>query len=241
MAIGAGIGASFRLDSSFALPLVGALVGLALVLAPRWIRQKMIWQKAALPYLSRLASATLGISPADARALQGLLEQGAPPAVTPRQVLISGPIGSGRTSLTAGLGTEFAFRRTKVRYLTFDKFNELAQPPYGDYPGPKNIGFWPWRESQVVLIDDLNGALLPAAAHADQPPRLDTLQTMLKRLDTRLAGSLDSCHSVWVLGDVSDLEPWAAEIRAFCKGQQPPLVVRLQSLADGTADARGRW
>jgi pantothenate kinase-related protein Tda10 len=92
----------------------------AIRLAPPWLRQKITWQKAALPYLFRLANAVATIDPKDAIALQSLIEGGAPPAKPPRQVVIGGPIGSGRTSMAAGIGTEFAFKNHKVRYLSLD-------------------------------------------------------------------------------------------------------------------------
>jgi hypothetical protein len=46
------------------------VVVVAIVLAPRWLRQKIIWQKASIPYLFRLADAAPNISDEDAKALQ---------------------------------------------------------------------------------------------------------------------------------------------------------------------------
>jgi hypothetical protein len=86
--------------------LVGLLVAaVTIVLAPWWLRQKIIWQKASLPYLFRLADvAAQTVQEADAEVLQELIDRGAPPSTTACQVVIGGPIGSGRTPMATGIG-----------------------------------------------------------------------------------------------------------------------------------------
>ncbi|MGZ5804151.1 MAG: hypothetical protein ACXWJT_08260, partial [Xanthobacteraceae bacterium] len=114
MIIGAGIGLAFHLGMPWnAIGLIALLV-IGAILAPPWIRQKIIWQKAALPYLFRLADAQRTVGPEVAHALQKLIDKGAPPHAPPYQVIVGGPVGSGRTSLAAGIGTEFAFRKSTV-------------------------------------------------------------------------------------------------------------------------------
>ena len=58
--------------------------------------------------------------------LQSLIDAGAPPVTVPCQIIIGGPIGSGRTSMAAGIATEFAFKQNKVRYLGLDCLLEFA-------------------------------------------------------------------------------------------------------------------
>lgn len=133
------------------------LILAAVAAAPEWMRQKIIWQRAALPYLFRLAQTdrdTFGGR--DASDLQELVNSGVLPPKSPgRQVVIGGPIGSGRTALAAGIGTELAFNGAKVRYLSFDNLLEFAVGPSHDDLGPRNIGYWPWDEAQIVIIDNI--------------------------------------------------------------------------------------
>lgn len=124
-----GVGASFAFQQSGWWVLISllALIFLAVILAPPWLRQKIIWQKAALPYLFQLADAkpSIGIKPA--KELQDLIDRGPPTRETPPdQIIVGGPIGSGRTPLAAGIGTEFAFKKAKVRYLSLDTLLECA-------------------------------------------------------------------------------------------------------------------
>jgi hypothetical protein len=56
MSIGAAMGWCLHLDWWLSVPLILLLIGAALLIALPWVRQKMIWQKAALPYLNRMAN-----------------------------------------------------------------------------------------------------------------------------------------------------------------------------------------
>ena len=78
------------------------------------------------PYLFRLADVLPTVDKERARVLQSLIERGAPPYTPPCQIVIDGPIGAGRTSMAASIGTEFAFKNHKVRYLSLDALLEFA-------------------------------------------------------------------------------------------------------------------
>jgi hypothetical protein len=173
MILGLGVGFAMQVALGDNHPLRGAaifaiLFVLAIVLAPEWLRQKITWQKADLPFVFRLANVpSKGITDLQAAALQTVVSDSAPPDQKPRQVVIGGPIGSGRTELAAGIGTEFAFKNRKVRYLTLTALLELAQtlpPSRSDRndSGPDNINYWPWTDAQVLVIDDV-GPLISAS------------------------------------------------------------------------------
>ena len=223
--------------------IVGLLVVIAVgvVLAPDWLRQKIIWQKAALPYLSRLAEAPKTFANnEDARLLQRLIsKKDGPPDGPGSQVVITGRIGSGRTSFAAGIGTEFAFKRAKVRYVGFDALLEFAvgssPEKYLNDPGPWNIDYWPWSESQVVIIDNI-GPLVAVQPHYEQT----SLQQFSDYLDNELKSVAEvfrKCHSVWVLGDLDkpDLKLSADEvlygfsdkIKAYCGAVEDPLIIEM--------------
>jgi hypothetical protein len=82
-----------------------------------------------------------------AKKLQALLDAGAPPQVQPTQVIIGGPVGSERTQLAAGVGTEFPFRKLKTRYISIRsllEFASAAQPPdFPDDSGWVNVNYLP--------------------------------------------------------------------------------------------------
>lgn len=233
--------------------LVGMLVLVAagFVLVPFWFRQKIIWQKAGLPYLFRLAEvAPNTFSTSDARELQALIVHKAPPQGIARQVVIGGPIGSGRTALAAGIGTEFAFNRVKVRYLSFDSLLEFAVGPTRDDQGPRNIEYWPWDDAQVVIIDNV-GPLIAAERGGESALR--------QQFRVQLAGDLQSvasvfqkCHSIWVVGDLSDpsvtsmtggnLDALSQTIKGYCGASESPLIIELSNAIpeDAPPDAPGR-
>jgi hypothetical protein len=233
----------------FILAVVVGILG-----APPWLRQKITWQKAALPYLFRLADAQRTVGVEVAQNLQALIDVGnAPPDRPARQIVIGGPIGSGRTNIAAGIGTEFAFKRAMVRYVSFASLLEFAaqpsrfaQPPeldFADDRGPKNVHYWPWSQAQVLIIDDI-GPVIAAITQGGRPDR-QQFQEMLANGLGAVAPVLAACHTVWVMGDLrgggqtamkgDTLDDFARDIARFCQTQQPALVVEL---SDGAAPPR---
>ena len=220
MVIGAVIGFGFQQDWPWNIIFLLAMLLLAVLCAPSWLRQKIIWQKAALPYLFRLADVERTIEVDKARQLQALMKEGA----KPYQVVIGGPINSGRTSMAAGIGTEFAFKNVKVRYLSFDSLLEFAaQQPFADDTGPKNINYWPWSDAQVIIIDDI-GPLIAAGSQGANP---DHFQKFLEDHLGPVAPMLGRCFTVWVVGDLhrdggmttiidETLDRFAGVIARFC-------------------------
>jgi hypothetical protein len=250
MALGALVGFGFHIGIPWTdIAFIIACTFVAIWLAPGWLRQKIIWQKAALPYLSRLADMEPTMGQQAAKALQALLDAGAPPKVKPTQVVIGGPVGAGRTRLAAGIGTEFAFKKVKARYLSIQSLLEFAsavQPPeFPDDPGPVNVNYWPWSESQVIIIDDVGPLIAPQRdRHEDV---LGHFRAILRDELEPVAEVLAKCHTVWVIGDLSPpgnsqfvgdiLDQFAVAVSDYTKGEEKPLVIELR--AKSAADAAG--
>jgi hypothetical protein len=136
IALGGVLGFAFHLHFMPAL-LVGLLVAaVAIVLAPWWLRQKIIWQKASLPYLFRLADvAAQTVQETDAEVLQKLIDRGAPPSTQACQIVIGGPIGSGRTPMAAGIGTSLHSRTTKFATSALIPCSSFPRmPPENTFP-----------------------------------------------------------------------------------------------------------
>jgi len=193
-----------------------------------WLRQKIIWQKAALPYLSRLSTARKTMDQGAAEALQALIDGPLPPDTPGRQVVVAGPIGSGRTSIGAGIGTELAFKKARVRYLSMASLLEFAAQPaapkFADDPGPTNIGYWRWSQSQLVVIDDIGPLFVARGRQLEDV--VEQFRGILRNELGPIADVLKRCHTVWVIGDV-DAEGFARAIREFC-GSKDVLLMQLE-------------
>jgi len=241
MILGCGVGFAFHQTALVGVVLFLLLLLVAILIAPEWLRQKIIWQKAGLPYLFRLADAQLSMNREAAKQIQTLIDQGAPrnPDLLPRQVIVGGPIGSGRTTIAAGIGTEFAFNKTKVRYLSFDTLLECASRSssshFEDDPGPANINYWPWSEAQVLIIDDI-GPLI-SAREQQQRADLEKFQKAVHHDLATIKSVLARRHTVWVIGDLrpngetatvaNSLDQFGGVVADFCDAKQQPLVVEL--------------
>jgi hypothetical protein len=216
---------------------VALLLGLILT-PPYWVRQKMIWQKGSLPYLFRLADLQRTLGMDKARALQKLIDAGAPPnGAAPRQIVIGGPIGSGRTDIATGIGTEFAFKNAMVRYLTLGSLLEFAaQVPLGDDNGPDNLDYWPWFNVQVLIIDDIGPVI--AASDASGDADIQRFEELLKYNLQPILELLGKRHTVWVFGDLQGskhtstkgnaLDQLAAMIAKYCNATEKALVIELK-------------
>jgi hypothetical protein len=248
MVIGAFVGFGFNLGADFfGLAFLLFCTFVAVWLAPRWLRQKIIWQKAALPYLARLADVERSMGPDVAKALQKLIDDGAPPATKPTQIIIGGPVGSGRTQFAAGIGTEFAFNKIKTRYISVQSLLEFAAATrpakYPDDYGPINVSYWPWSEAQVIIIDDIGPLIAP---QRDQSAAiLEHFRNILNQELKPIAGVLAKCHTVWVIGDLYPpgstvlvggfLDEFAKAVSEYCQGKQKPLVIELKVPAPAEA------
>jgi hypothetical protein len=235
MSLGGVLGLLFHWPASWAIPGSVLILLVAILLAPAWLRQKIVWQKAGLPYLFRLANAHHTILEPAAKALQKLVQSAAPPDAPPRQVILAGPIGSGRTSLATGIGTEFAFLGKSVRYLSLDRLVEFAMgsrpgttpPVFSDEWGPANVRYWPWRQAQVLIIDDISPLLGTAWGGDDYTHFAALLEGPLGPISELIAVR----HTVWILGDVgsaAQLDQFAAAITRYCRGTAP-LAILLSS------------
>jgi hypothetical protein len=107
----------------------------AVLLGGWWLRRKITFQQAGLPYLYRLANFPNPVVPAvgqegDAvRVILDFIEPGkvAQTPGAPRHLILTGPLGTGKSSLAAGIGTEFAFRMGIGRYISLVKLLQSVE------------------------------------------------------------------------------------------------------------------
>lgn len=205
-----------------------------------WVPQKIIWQKAALPYLSRLSRVEVAFAPDDADDDRRKIENyiaGADKVdgkKTEPPLLLLGPLGVGKTSLAAAIGTEAAFAGAKVRYVSFSKLAQSALAQRRAHgreqvidaadAGPPNILYWQWRRAQLVIVDDIRPGLgeldyislaeFRERFQEDRKLGAEGLQTLTRR------------RTVWAIGVTDSEAPdWVATFAGWFG--VAPLVVRM--------------
>ena len=150
-----------------------------------WLRRKIAFQQAALPYLFRVANFKGNLSDEERRAIHDIADvqekkvsvwdvifmrtkaadaerERRNKELNPRHLVISGPLASRKTSLAVGIGTEFAFGLGIGRYLSAVKLLELAvKYPRGYVQMEPDDGriLWPWRSSDLLIVDDVDVGL----------------------------------------------------------------------------------
>ena len=189
----------------------------AFVIAIGWLRRKIIFQQAALPYLYRLTNFPPNLSDSDAALIRAMID----PLRLPdcRHLVLAGPIGSGKTSLAAGIGTEFAFRKGIACYTTLVKLLQNGQQAQENDSTHFDDGriLWPWQSAPLLIIDDVDEAgalsahLTQRAAIADTP--VDQIGHGLEALlPDKIRAQLPHRRTIWVIGD-TDPAPWKAMLQ----------------------------
>jgi hypothetical protein len=176
------------------------LAGLAILLVLQfffvgvwWVRRKIIFQQAGLPYLYRIANFSSTIVATDDKGRQVLIDfiaglAGPPPGIDGtheigekfprRHLVITGSQRSGKSSLAAGIGTEFAFNGGIARYTTMSQLaqyvrNQKTLVPDVRAPNQRKLPredeqefndgriLWQWPSVDLLIIDDMIELLFP--------------------------------------------------------------------------------
>ncbi|MGO4675139.1 hypothetical protein AB4Z40_19775 [Bosea sp. 2YAB26] len=255
------IGAGAIVAGASGLGGVQAIVALLVMLVPAtllvlwWVKRKMTFQQVGLPFLFRLTNLCSTIERPDPGYRDALIALSEPPtkgANAPRfpHVLLTGTVGSGKTCLACGIGTEYAFRLGIARYTTLVKLFEAAverkedadsgHPPLEEQDGRI---LWPWRNVDLLIVDDVDALLveppLPkptTATAAEATAKRPVDQSALRRIvfnQLAIVGiqRFRTRRTVWVVSDPSEAEEWRntiAEALGLPVGDDTALpVIRL--------------
>jgi hypothetical protein len=225
-------------------PLIVLPVSLAVILptAYWWLKRKLAFQQAGLPYLFRLAnfdrtlessSVKLVSKLANYRNTRHSLKQvllGADhqrfPEPAFRHILITGDLGAGKTMLCTGIAAEFALSLKKCRYLTAMKLVEFVVAKHDGPPTANDVefddGLYLWHHSacDMVVVDDVDIGLNVTGkdlgrrrTHLVSPKQLRDALTMGGQ-EKPLAW-LGERRSVWVVGDIDEHEAWQETIASL--------------------------
>jgi hypothetical protein len=219
-----------------------------------WLRRKLAFQQAGLPYLYRLTNFAGVIGDAEVEAVSGLcdlknkpvvlwkvlfgrdvIEKAAP--VTVQHFLITGPLRSGKTSLAVGIGTEFAFALGIGRYLTAAKLMELKTGPKDD---TKTVAsemdyddgrvLWPLAECDLLIVDDVDGGLPTGTVPAISAIRpVEFSATLKARHGPAPLADMSTKRTVWVLGNTTTADEWKGVIADLMDiGPDQIMTIQLQ-------------
>jgi hypothetical protein len=247
IAIGALVAGFGLLDPLYGLIAILVAVPLTMGLGYWWLRRKLTFQQAGLPYLYRLATFPSPIGRTDAEYIVKLSKP-VPPGTAPTiadHLIIAGPLDAGKSSLAVGIGTEFAVRMQMGigRYTTLAKLLQAVLKD-GQWDKPEfDDGriLWPWQTSDLLIVDDVD-------VLSDHVPGTSTdvtterrivqsrADTLKAKIPAVLQAALKYRRTVWVVGDVDDgeLKRWREMIADIIGvGVERVRTVKLaQKLAD---------
>lgn len=203
-----------------------------------WLRRKLAFQQAGLPYLYRLANFHGDLDAKEVSTISALANMKertqlfwhvvfgrdvvAPSDPPVRHLLICGPLSKGKTCLAVGIGCEFAFALGRCRYLSALELLELVarEDMAGDECDDEyNDGrlIWPLRDCDLLIMDDLDVGVATrkdGALKAVSLIRPEEYGNALKQFggpDPQL-GWLAGRRSVWVIDDPQKKDEWQTAI-----------------------------
>ncbi len=215
IALGAIVAGLGLLNPIFGLIAIPVTAIFALVLGYAWLRRKLTFQQAGLPYLYRLANFPGPIDKLTAEFIVRLIKPsppGEPPTIA-HHLIIAGPLDSGKSSLAVGIGTEFAIRMGIGRYTTLAKLLQAALKD-GQWDKPEfDDGriLWPWQTSDLLVVDDVD---VLSFGTPGKPIEVETkhriaqfhVDTLKAQIPAVLQSALKYRRTVWVVGEIDDGE-----------------------------------
>lgn len=175
--------------------LYGLIALLALVSYPAyyWYTTKMYIQNAEYPFQLRLSQWSQKIKDENKQLILDFLEsdgQG-------KHLLLFGSKGSGKTTLSVGIATESSIKNRNCSYVTAVKL--LCMFFEKEDPSIQKSGLWSWRDSSLLVIDDINpggsikGDILSAKLFYDLLNNIDCGPSNIKNIKEK--------NIIWVMGN----------------------------------------
>ena len=173
-----------------------------LPIARYWLSRKKCYQMAGMSFIFRLCDFPGGFDEDNAQKIVQFVDLD---TSGPMHIILCGPEGCGKTSLLTAIGTEHTFQMGKARFTTLIEFLQIG-PLAEEPPAQENRKLWPWREANILLIDDVDAKL--ADIGLLNPQRVvDAFKIRNIRFSDH-----PGIHTVWAVGDSSDVEKWKEAI-----------------------------
>jgi hypothetical protein len=234
IAIGALVASLGLWEPAYGLVALAVSVPFVVGMACAWLRRKITFQQAGLPYLYRLANFPNTVDRPTAEFIVSMARPAAPtdPPATADHLILAGPLASGKTSLVVGLASEFAIRMGIGRYTTLAKLlqSALRGEPWDRPEFDDGRILWPWQTSELLVVDDVDALSdhtpgTPTEARTQRRIAQSRVNTLKEQIPQILQAALKFRRTVWVVGDVDDgeLQEWRAMI-ADVIGVDPSMV-----------------
>jgi hypothetical protein len=222
-AMGSAVAALSFINPLWALVSLAPFVVLTLVVGYWWLRRKITFQQANLPYLYRLATFPNNIPPSPKVGMgkeeaKTFIEQ----MITPDpawsgHLILSGVPDAGKSTLAVAIGTEFVFRLGLCRYLSMVKLLQFADDPTPK-AAPRAVRhteefhdgrvLWRWNKVDLLIIDDVDDVarvdhpMGPEATEAEKAAyRARVMQVLQTRFGSLVPDLRSRPRTIWVCND----------------------------------------
>lgn len=159
----------------------------------------MYIQLAKLPIQFRLSQWEGDLAPNDKKSILKFLNS--KDNSSGNHLLIFGGRGSGKSSLSIGIGTEFSIKRFSCSYFTAMKLFGLLSLSNEKIVRSNKCDVWSWRSANLLIIDDINPGNPISNILISPELFLNIIRTPVEGDTSRNSRELKNKNLIWILGD----------------------------------------
>ncbi|MFA9214659.1 MAG: DnaA ATPase domain-containing protein [Candidatus Methylacidiphilales bacterium] len=194
-AIGAFLAALAIKYTNYLLAINAMLVMLVIYPSYYWYTTKMYQQEAKFPFQMRLSQWKTNLDENSKNTINQFVNKNS----SGHHLLVFGAYKSGKTSLSVAIANEQSIKHKKALYTSATKFYNLLYEPSPKENELKINNLWSWRNTDFLVIDDINPSLKINGINVEPNTFYNLLNN--EQFGQENIKAIQNTNIIWVLGE----------------------------------------
>jgi len=162
-----------------------------------WYTTKMYQQEAKFPFQLRLSQWKTNLDENSKNTINQFVNENS----AGNHLLVFGAYKSGKTSLSVAIANEQSIKHKKALYTSATKFYNLLYEPNPNETELKISNLWSWRNTDFLVIDDINPSLKINGINVEPNTMYNLLNN--SQFGNENIKAIQNTNIIWVLGESS--------------------------------------